>query len=400
MLEITERPLSIALNPLAIIDRIIGGLELTPDQYELAKKGYQHVAEILRRQNSVVIAFSPDIFPQGSIRLGTTVRPIGAERFDLDMVCKLMIAGKNQTPHTIHNLVWEALGQDETCKKIRERKSRCIRLTLPESTKFYLDVTPAIPDWNYQSPLLLVPDRELKIWCSSHPIGYADEWFKPIAETPPQFSMVAFANASESLLANRGRVERLPEYGEFEKKPLQRIVQLLKYNRNRYFQGDDVNRPSSILITTITAQSYLDTVDETFGGLIDFVISVVEKLPNYIKIENTSEGQTYIVLNPVNELENFAEKWTTVNYQKFIQWHSQLCKWIHSLRDANGVGTDVLLNRLKVSFDSDLVIKAANSIGVDTQKFHEEGRLRADNITGKVSLIVGAPIPQTIYHGK
>lgn len=68
------------------------------------------------------------------------------------------------------------------------------------------------------------------------------------------FSMIAFAN--EAAIMNRGRVEQLPDYGEFQKKPLQRIVQLLKHNRNRFFQGDDANRPSSILITTITAQSY------------------------------------------------------------------------------------------------------------------------------------------------
>jgi hypothetical protein len=379
MIELTEERKKVALNPLAVIDRILGDLELTPQQYELAKSSYEHIAKILGRRTSIVLQFSPDIFPQGSVRLGTTVRPFGRDKFDLDMVCKLMIAGKSEVPNTVYNLVWDALGQDDVCKKIREKKSRCIRLA-PESSKFYLDVVPAIPDWNHKSSLLLVPDRDLKIWSSTHPIGYADDWFKPITERIPAFRLLAFANEAQAM--NRARVETMPEYGQFEIKPLQRIVQMLKFIRNRFFQNDQENQLSSILLTTIIAQSYLDTLDESIANLVEFVAAVARKLPNYIEVDENAEGKKYTVLNPVNELENFAENWTPKKYARFMQWHSQINRWAHNLRNTSGIGTDGVYKLLQESFDNDLVVKAANAIGTDTRNLHDEGQLKVDNVAG------------------
>jgi len=57
-----------------------------------------------------------------------------------------------------------------------------------------------------------------------------------------------------------GNLEELPEQSAFEKTPLQRIVQMLKRNRDEHFVNDPDHRPSSILLTTITTLSYLESV--------------------------------------------------------------------------------------------------------------------------------------------
>ena len=106
---------SVAINPLAVIDRIIADLELSQTQYEDATESYNAVADVLKKINPEL---RPSIFPQGSMRLGTTVRPIQGERFDLDMVCWLFVSGKIHTPDQVFNHVWDTLGQNETYRQM------------------------------------------------------------------------------------------------------------------------------------------------------------------------------------------------------------------------------------------------------------------------------------------
>lgn len=134
MINLPEtKSLSPAVNPLSIIDRIIADLELTPTRYENAVKSYQAVADVLKELHPT---WEIAIYPQGSMRLGTTVRPIQGERFDLDMICWIGLSGKLYTPEQVFNFVWDALGQNETYRKMRSKKNRCIRIEYADGRKF------------------------------------------------------------------------------------------------------------------------------------------------------------------------------------------------------------------------------------------------------------------------
>ncbi len=104
-------------------------------------------------------------------------------------------------------------------------------------------------------------------------------------------------------------MEPLLPHGAFAKKPLQRIVQLLKRDRDEYYDSKAINRPSSILLTTLTAKSYAAAVGSQWQTLLDFVIHVVSKLQYSIVASATPGGERYSVPNPVNSEENFAEAW-------------------------------------------------------------------------------------------
>jgi len=385
---------SAAVNPLAVIDRLIAELELTPTQYGDATKSYEAVAAVLQKIDPQL---SPSIFPQGSMRLGTTVRPIHEDRFDLDIVCWLDVSGKHHTPDQVFNVVWNALGQSEVHRQMRSKMKRCIRLEYAPERKFYLDVTPAVPDWA-QTDLLYVPDREHKKWCSSHPIGFCDSWFKKAAEILPTILRPLFANAmaSEFSLSNRAYVEPMPEYGEFEKTPLQRIVQMLKRDRDEYFQNNATHRPSSILLTTIITKSYSSLVNQPASDLLEFVVKVVEKLPEFILVTGVPGSQKFHVVNPVNSQENFAENWSEENYRRFRIWHKRVTVSLQKLQQSKGRGTDVMLNSLSESFGKERVIRAAKALGADTSALHEAGKLR---VTGGTVGMVGTAIPKTIYFG-
>jgi len=389
------KPRSAAVNPLAVIDKIIAALELTPAQYHDATESYKAVAAALQKLHPLL---SPNIQPQGSMRAGTTVRPLRDDRFDLDMICKLLISGKQCTPEQVYNLVWAALGRNETYRHMRRRKNCCIRLEYAPERKFYLDITPAVPDWAHTDSLY-VPDRERKEWSSSHPIGFCDGWFLKVAEILPTIrrQLLARAGLSESMvLANASYVERMPEFGEFEKTPLQRIVQMLKRDRDEYFQEDFAHRPSSILLTTIITRSYSSLVSEPVGDLLEFVVKVVVKLAEFISVVGAPGSQEFYVMNPLNAQENFAEGWSEEHYKRFGVWHRRMATGLQKLQQSKGRGIDVMLNSLSENFGKERVIKAASALGADTSVLHDAGKLR---VAGGTIGSVGIAIPKTIYFG-
>src|ERR1039457_1572694 len=386
-----------AMNPLSFIDRIIAEIELTPTQYAQAERSYKAVAEVLRKAVSPILIFNPSIHPQGSMRIGTTIKPWGKDEFDLDMLCWLAASGKQYTPEQVYEWVWKTLYDDGTYRPMLERRCRCIRIKYNDGFRFHLDVTPAIPDWDSQSESLYVPDRTRKMWCPTHPLGFADSFFKPIASKIPIFEPDLTANSRE-FSAKTATVEPLPGHGAFDKTPLQRVVQMVKHDRDKYFEHKEDLLPSSILLTTLTAQSYEASIATATPSLLALVRKVIANIPRFITRVPAGNRAIYSVANPVRRDENFAERWTDQHYNEFMRWHAQMFGSLQSLEATRGKGADVMLNELSARYGEDRVRRAANSLGVETRKLHESGRLHMDNITGAVG-IIGSAIPKTINFG-
>jgi len=384
---------SVAVNPLSVIDRIIAALELSHTQHGEATRSYQAVAQVLAKW---IPGINVAIHPQGSMRQGTTIKPMNQEQFDLDMLCWLELDAAQNAPEAVYERVWTALGKDETYRGMRNKKSRCIELIYPAEKQFHLDVVPAVPA-SALNGSIYVPDQELKRWCHSSPLVFCDKWFKKAGETLPRIHKIAIANARDEKIINASAyVEPMPEYGAFEKTPLQRVVQLLKRDRDVHFQNDTKYRPASVLLTTLTTHSYSSVVQDSVSDLFEFVLKVVAKLPDFIEVTGPVNRRTFAVFNPVNHPENFAEKWTEEHYARFRAWHTRLMTGLQCIAESRGQGMDVLLNRISDNFGKQAVIKAADALGADTRALHEEGRLRVSS--GLVGT-VGAIVPSTINFG-
>ena len=63
-------------------------LDLTPTQHSRAVEHYEAVGKYL--DSGPLSVYSPMIFAQGSIAIGTATKPIGRDEFDIDLMCKLM----------------------------------------------------------------------------------------------------------------------------------------------------------------------------------------------------------------------------------------------------------------------------------------------------------------------
>lgn len=65
-------------------------LDIPEGMADEAAAEFRRVAEWLAHPTSPLSPYEPDLYPQGSFRLGTPVRPVDQdEDFDIDLVCRL-----------------------------------------------------------------------------------------------------------------------------------------------------------------------------------------------------------------------------------------------------------------------------------------------------------------------
>jgi hypothetical protein len=147
--------------------------ELTPSQYQNAEEKYHAVGDWLGATGSSLAIFAPEVYPQGSMLLGTTVRPFGQNEYDLDLVCQLHWCAQ-QPPLTIYDWVHSRMAANETYREMLEKLKRCLRLNYAGS--FHLDILPACPNDRIGNGSIIVPDRKLECWIHSNPKGFA-AWF-------------------------------------------------------------------------------------------------------------------------------------------------------------------------------------------------------------------------------
>lgn len=195
-------------------------LDIPGHLYEDAVLKYTDVGEWLAQEDSELAQYEPDIYPQGSFRLGTMIRPINdAEEYDIDLVCHLKIKKENTTQKELKDRVGKRLKAREDIEEILNESRRCWVLDYPEP--FHMDVLPVIPNIDQLPNGILLTDTELHLWQFSNPIDYA-EWFKEQMKVVLREKRAAYAKRYQM------SIEEVPEYEV--KTPLQRVVQILKCN--------------------------------------------------------------------------------------------------------------------------------------------------------------------------
>src|SRR2546426_11234488 len=85
-----------------ILERICQTLELTVSQHELAKSRYEAVGEWLAGSDNALLE-SATIYPQGSVPLGTTVRPLARDEYDVDLIFFVAGIGVDLPPSGLQN---------------------------------------------------------------------------------------------------------------------------------------------------------------------------------------------------------------------------------------------------------------------------------------------------------
>lgn len=371
-------------------------MSLSPTKYEEAEKKYNAVGKWLA-ESSTSFLQKTEIYPQGSMRLGTTIKPYANDEFDIDLVVKLPNVNKYENPNTIKEYIGNRLKDHETYKKNIESLNRGWRLNY--AGDFHMDITPAIPnndasaeEYRFAKDAEYVPDKKLQDWKDSNPKGFA-EWFDEIDKVMPSLS---FDDTSRGLAAMES-IEELPLRNEF-KGFLKRTIQLLKRHRDVYFNERKKEykdyQPISVLITTIVARTYRDFVgSDMYSSPIDLLEKIVRHLHVHIKNKN---GEFWVE-NPTNGKENFAEKWNTNSRYNatFQMWQKDLHEDIKEILELEGLHK--IGKKMNESFGSRYVSLAIDSLNKEVASQRDKGLLAGGIISSVDGLSSG--ISKNTFYG-
>lgn len=304
----------------AKLKEIIANIDVSDANYEKASSRYGSLAEYIK--NSILADAEPDIYLQGSFKIGTAIKPLTEDgSYDIDIVCNMTKLSKStQSQYDLKRKVGAVVKdyvKSNHMSNLAVESNRCWTLNYVDDDNFHIDILPSVPCYEKEDDFIAITDRRnleyhaiTKNWETSNPKRYA-EWFKESSN----FEAYKLAEANRIFAS----VERVPDYRV--KTPLQRIVQILKRHAEIMFENNMEYKPSSIIITTLAAMQYRE-VSDVSENVFDLMTSVVRNIENGVA---SREGRPCIY-NPVNRDEILSGKWDDDEdyYEEFNRWLHQL----------------------------------------------------------------------------
>ncbi|MBK0403052.1 nucleotidyltransferase [Adhaeribacter sp. BT258] len=349
-----------------LLNRIAESLQLDDTRRESAERSYRSVSDWISTDTGFFKDVPFDIYPQGSFRIGTTVKPFSGSEFDLDIVLHFEGPYERFNPISTLNEIVRRLKENGTYAPMVERKNRCIRLNY--ANEFHMDILPGFYEANHDNNRIMVPDRILKDWTPSNPRGYA-QWFE-----------TKYVKEDLLLLEKARSVEKLPDNIPYQfKQPLQQAVQLIKRYRDVYFQDKPELATSSIILTTLAATFYSGQTSEyqAIRSIIDGINRAVPLL----------QGQVLEIVNPANPAEKFSDKWEKEPelYKAFVSFSRDFKKLWDQLHSPAGIHKAVEI--IKPAFGDTVSLSALREQVLYVEKARNSGSIGLVRNTG---LLTGA----------
>lgn len=348
-----------------IFDDLASAIQVPQRQYESAERSYNSVGRWLHRENSALRSADPQVYVQGSFRLGTAIRPLtNTDEYDLDLVCELSLSKNTHTQAEVKQLLGAEMNAYAQSQGMNEpvESRRCWTLDYSDEAQFHMDTLPAIPDPAGQRSMLkqhghtsewsgtaiAITDwnhptyREYcNSWPHSNPKGYASWLWSRMAT-------VFRAHREALALREQASIEDIPEYRV--QTPLQKAVKILKRHRDIRFQDTPDDKPISIILTTLAGHAYRE--ETTTADALFAIISEMEKYITY------HDGHPWIG-NPTDPRENFADRW-----RQHPERHRAFTEWLEIARADFAAAADTGSRRkaeatLKQRFGNGVIEEAA-----------------------------------------
>lgn len=370
-----------------LLSQIADELNITPEMYDKAVRAYETVGEWLSKG----IPYDVKITPQGSMNLGTVVRPISdADEYDMDLVC-LLKNGGSLPLNRVKKLVGDRLKEHGVYKdKLEKEGKRCWTLQYEE---FHMDILPSVPRGPYYiepwlTAITLTHKNVLGVYEPRYSDPYAyHTWFEEQMAEVLRVEKQAFA------VRNNVDIDKVPTYKV--RTPLQKVIQLLKRHRDILFQDDSDAAPISIIITTLAAKAYNGE-----SNVYEALCNIVDKMPGYIE----NRGGDWWITNPVLPEENFADKWNedTSKHTAFKYWLKRVKQDLITDPLA-AFGQDTIANMYKQSLGEKPVTRAMKGFGYGIRKERECGNLYMNGLAGGLTTTPvsnSKPVKDHVFYGK
>lgn len=371
-----------------LIEEACQYLEPSSYQRDLAKQRYEGVGDWLARSDDWLLK-SVAIHLQGSVAIGTTIKPVGTNEYDVDLVAHVPDLDLTVSPALLKQRIGDQLRRNGNYAPLLVEMPRCWRLDY--ANEFHLDITPSIPNPECRLGGELVPDKSLKMWKASNSIGYRAKFDRRAALQPRIRSV--FGKAAHDSARADAQVEPYPEERRL-KGILRRIVQIAKRHRDLHFIDDDQGlAPLSIIITTLLSRAYEFCVAHfVYDHELDLIIDVLRKMPDMLEKGVIEERTVWFLWNQTTAGENFCEKWNKYpqRAQAFFAWHGKVVAAIEHLGAAEGL--DQVQHLLGEIFGTAPANKAMDSL---TERVSNARTAKRLSVTRPAGLIVGTAIGAT-----
>jgi hypothetical protein len=301
-----------------LLGKVAEELEILERRYEQAETSYHSLGKWLNRENSALRQFEPQVYAQGSFALGTVIAPISDdEHYDVAAICEFRkLTKRDISQRELKRLLGVEVtlyASSQNMTKPAEEHPRCWRLEYADGAQFHLDVTPGVPnvtaarailermhhDASWAATAIAITDKESSSyaiisddWLRSNPRGYR-KWFHSRMEA-------VFEERKKALQKGvRAVPEPIPDYRI--RTPLQSAIMILKRHRDIMFVKRGDERPISIILTTLAAHAYNGE-----RKIAEALFSILSRMDQ--NIIRRADG-TYLIPNPTDPSENFADKW-------------------------------------------------------------------------------------------
>ena len=299
-----------------LLARIAQLLQLDNTRRKRMEDAYGSIAKLINDDQGFFKNIDADVYPQGSVPIGATVKPYLSNEFDLDIVLHIKQLYTFYNPYEIYNALHKLLSSDGRYSDKIELKNRCIRIKY--AGDFHMDILPGCLAFSYDNNRIKIPDRELKCWMDSNPKGFIN-WFMSRANSASDPVLKHYFNEQIRLKAD---VEDLPDDDFYNKTPLQRSLQLMKRVRDIYFINNSEYSTSSIVLTTLMGTYYRGE-----NSIYDTIEMTIRRIRNEYN-NRVLNHQKFKIINPVNENEDFTDSWTNNHYTHFYKFISDFFeKW-------------------------------------------------------------------------
>jgi hypothetical protein len=370
-----------------LIEEVCHYVEPSSYQRNLAKQRYEGVGDWLARSDDWLLA-SIAIRLQGSVAIGTAVKPIGANEHDVDLVAHVPDLDPAVSPALLKQRIGDRLRRNGSYAGLLVEMPRCWRLDY--ANEFHLDITPSIPNPECRLGGELVPDKTLKMWKASNPQGYRAKFERRAALLPRIRSV--FRKAFDSA-RSEAQVEPYPEEKRL-KGILRRIVQIAKRHRDVHFIDDDHGlAPLSIIITTLASRAYETCVSNfEYDHELDLIVDVLRRMPQMLQTTTIEGRVVWRLWNQTTAGENFCEKWNRhpERATAFFEWHGKVVADVEHLAGARGL--DQVRRLLGDIFGTAPANKAMDSLTERVDVARSTNRL---SVTRPAGLIVGTAASAT-----
>lgn len=360
----------------SLLNQIAAELSLPKSKHQEADARYRTITDLLAESHLAV--YAPEIYPQGSMRIGTTVKPLAKNTFDLDAVMLLPRLPATVSPAHALDMVAKFFEGHGTYAGMVDRRHRCVRLSYADL--FDLDIVPARLHSQQPPTYIEIPDKYLASWISSNPKLFAAKF--DALKTPA------------GSVAYRASVEPVPDHtSPGHQPPLVVCVQLVKRARDIDYQRDCDLQPASILLTTLVAQVFTSSrsVVEGLRTTVAYMAQLaVMEVPPFIE-------------NPSNPGENLARQWreNPTSFARFKKFTNQLAAAIDAWQLASGLPQ--ISSALGTVFGESITTGAVRSLGLGVAAASSAGVLGFSPGTTKLAAFPSPgtpPVPRHTFYGE